>query len=153
MSPSLPSRGRVRLTRTRTRTSPAAASAAGDSASAPGDAGRYRHQPEVYLSAPGEEVLMQFGESLIIEELPEGTRVACPGVRRNAPSDPATMTRMVEHALDNPIGQPPLREKLRALKALKGNPKILMAFDDVSLPLPPMRSPAGAYTRSLQSST
>jgi hypothetical protein len=48
---------------------------------------------------------------------------------------------MVEHALDDPIGQPPLREKLRELKKLKKNPKILMAFDDVSIPLPPMRAP------------
>jgi nickel-dependent lactate racemase len=95
----------------------------------------------VYYSEPGEEVLMQFGEGMRIEELPEGTRVAYPGVRKNAPSDPKVMQQMVEHALDNPIGQPPLREKLRALKALKKNPKILMAFDDVSIPLPPMRAP------------
>ena len=84
---------------------------------------------------------MQFGESMRVEELPEGTRVAYPGVRANAPSDRKTMTAMVEHALDNPIGTAPLREKLRALKAKKDRPKILMAFDDVSIPLPPMRSP------------
>ena len=97
-------------------------------------ADRYEHPPEVYTSEAGEEVLMQFGEGMRIEELPEGTRVAYPGIRKNAPSDPKEMQRMVEHALDNPIGQPPLREKLRALKAEKKNPKILMAFDDVSIP-------------------
>lgn len=102
---------------------------------------RYEHPPEVYTSAPGEEVLMQFGESMRIEELPEGTRVAYPGVRKNAPSDPKEMRRMVEYALDNPVGQPPLREKLRALRRANEHPKIMMAFDDVSLPLPPMRSP------------
>ena len=84
---------------------------------------------------------MQFGESMRVEELPAGTRVAYPGVRANAPSDRATMTAMVEKALDDPIGQPPLREKIRKLVAEKERPKILMAFDDVSIPLPPMRSP------------
>ena len=67
--------------------------------------------------------------------------MAYPGVRANAPSDRATMTAMVEKALDDPIGQPPLREKIRKLVAEKERPKILMAFDDVSIPLPPMRSP------------
>lgn len=125
------------------RTRGAAAGAAWDTAASDGDGGerRYEHPPEVYHSAPGEVVLMQFGEGMRIEELPEGTRVAYPGVRKNAPSDPKEMQRMVEHALDNPIGQPPLREKLRSLLKLKKNPKILMAFDDVSIPLPPMRAP------------
>jgi len=51
-TPSLPSRGRVRLTRTRTTpaaadaAASAAASAAGSSDAGPADAGRYRHQPE-----------------------------------------------------------------------------------------------------------
>ena len=86
---------------------------------------------------------MQFGESMRIEELPEGTRVVYPGVRKNAPSSPSAMRAMVEAALDDPVGQPPLREKIRALVAAKGSTgaKILFAFDDVSLPLPPMRSP------------
>ena len=79
--------------------------------------------------------------SMRVEELPAGTRVAYPGVRANAPSDPKTMRAMVEHALDNPVGQPPLREKIRRLVKAKKRPKILFAFDDVSIPLPPMRSP------------
>lgn len=104
---------------------------------------RYEHPPETYRSAPGEKFLMQFGESMRIEELPEGTRVVYPGVRKNAPSSPSAMRAMVEAALDDPVGQPPLREKIRALVAEKGSTgaKILFAFDDVSLPLPPMRSP------------
>ena len=102
---------------------------------------KHIHPPAVYVSEPGEEVLMQFGESMRVEELPAGTRVAYPGVRANAPSDPKTMRAMVEHALDNPIGQPPLREKIRRLLKAKSRPKILFAFDDVSIPLPPMVSP------------
>ena len=102
---------------------------------------KHLHPPAVYVSEPGEEVLMQFGESMRVEELPEGTRVVYPGVRANASSDAKTMRAMVEHALDNPIGQPPLREKIRRLLKAKRRPKILFAFDDVSIPLPPMRSP------------
>lgn len=114
-----------------------------DAASVLPDETRARHMypPTTYFTKPGEEVLMQFGESMRIEELPTNTRVAYPGIRANAPSDPKTMRAMVEHALDNPIGQPPLREKIRTLLRKKENPKILFAFDDVSIPLPPMRSP------------
>ena len=140
-----PGRRGARL-RVATRTRGAAALDAsvidsGDGSNDPAPVSRHLHPPEVFYSEPGEEVLMQFGESMRVEELPEGTRVAYPGVRANAPSDRKTMTAMVEHALDNPIGTAPLREKLRALKAKKDRPKILMAFDDVSIPLPPMRSP------------
>ena len=116
-------------------------SSSSGASSPPSPASRYLHPPEVFTSEPGEKVLMQFGESMRVEELPAGTRVAYPGVRANAPSDRATMTAMVEKALDDPIGQPPLREKIRKLVAEKERPKILMAFDDVSIPLPPMRSP------------
>lgn len=140
-----PGRRGARL-RASTRTRGAAALDAsvidpGDGSNDPAPVSRHLHPPEVFYSEPGEEVLMQFGESMRVEELPEGTRVAYPGVRANAPSDRKTMTAMVERALDNPIGTAPLREKLRALKAKKDRPKILMAFDDVSIPLPPMRSP------------
>eukprot|EP00850_Spirogloea_muscicola_P010013 SM000057S18443 [mRNA] locus=s57:616797:622218:- [translate_table: standard] len=51
------------------------------------------------------------------------------------------MRAMVREALDNPVGSDPLRLKLQAIKAGKANPKVLMAFDDVSIPLPPMRRP------------
>eukprot|EP00793_Prasinoderma_coloniale_P000380 PRCOL_00005364-RA len=49
---------------------------------------------------------------------------------------------MIARAVDNPVGdQPPLRDKLRALKRDKDNPSVVFAFDDVSVPLPPMQSP------------
>ncbi|CAI5513031.1 unnamed protein product [Closterium sp. Naga37s-1] len=51
------------------------------------------------------------------------------------------MRAMVRHALDNPVGQPPLKERLQQIKQANPNPKILIAFDDVSVPLPPMRRP------------
>lgn len=51
------------------------------------------------------------------------------------------MRRMIRHAFDNAVNSPPLRKKLQDLKAKKDNPKIVFAFDDVSLPLPPMQEP------------
>lgn len=51
------------------------------------------------------------------------------------------MRRMIRHSFDNTINSPPLRQKLRELKAKKENPTVIFAFDDVSLPLPPMQSP------------
>ena len=51
---------------------------------------------------------------------------------------------MVQYALDHPVGENvlPLREKLRRCYEAKGSAgKIVMAFDDVSVPLPPMMSP------------
>ena len=64
---------------------------------------------------------MQFGESMRIEELPAGTRVVYPGVRKTAPSSPKEMRAMVERALDDPVGQPPLRDKIRDLVKAKGS--------------------------------
>ena len=83
---------------------------------------------------------MQFGESMRVEERPAGTRGLPRGPRERA-QRPEDHARLVEHALDNPVGQPPLREKIRRLVKAKKRPKILFAFDDVSIPLPPMRSP------------
>ena len=55
------------------------------------------------------------------------------------PSDRATMTAMVEKALDDPIGQPPLREKIRGWRRARA--PILGVAVGVSIPLPTMRSP------------
>jgi hypothetical protein len=68
-----------RRTSTRTRGAAAAADAAASASNDGVDLDRYLHPPEVYYSEPGEEVLMQFGEGMRIEELPAGTRVAYPG--------------------------------------------------------------------------
>lgn len=75
-------------------------------------------------------------------ELPEGTRFIYPGVRKDGVRDREKVYEMVKYALDNPIGDKPLKEKLRALVEAKGrSAKVVMAFDDVSVPLPPMMSP------------
>lgn len=48
---------------------------------------------------------------------------------------------MIRAAFDSPRGTAPLRDKLRSLKAKKASPSVVMAFDDVSVPLPPMQPP------------
>lgn len=118
-----------------------AAETAGSSRDWIGSSETHKYPPQIFYSNKGEKFLFQAGETMRIYELPEATRVIYPGVRKDGFTDPDKMRSMVQEALLNPIGQDPLPAKLRALKAAKGNPKILFAFDDVSIPLPPMRSP------------
>jgi Lactate racemase N-terminal domain len=79
-------------------------------------------------------ILFHHGESLRLEKLPAGrTRVLYPGEPLEALDDPEGAIR---HALDHPLGD---SQPLRAL--LRPGMKLTIAFDDVSLPLPPMRRP------------
>jgi lactate racemase len=79
-------------------------------------------------------ILFHHGESLRLERLPAGrSRVLYPG----EPLEPLEdVDASIRHALDNPLGD---SEPLRAL--LKPGMKLTIAFDDISLPLPPMRRP------------
>ena len=87
---------------------------------------------EVDRSTP--PILFHHGEGFRLEKLPAGrTRVLYPGEPLDALEDPDAAIR---HALDNPLGDSP---PLRAL--LKPGMKLTIAFDDISLPLPPMRRP------------
>jgi hypothetical protein len=79
-------------------------------------------------------ILFHHGESLRLEKLPAGrTRVLYPGEPLEALDDPEGAIR---HALDHPLGD---SEPLRAL--LRPGMKLTICFDDISLPLPPMRRP------------
>jgi lactate racemase len=79
-------------------------------------------------------ILFHHGESLRLEKLPAGrTRVLYPGEPLEALDDPEGAIR---HALDHPLGD---SEPLRAL--LQPGMKLTICFDDISLPLPPMRRP------------
>jgi len=79
-------------------------------------------------------ILFHHGESLRLEKLPSGrSRVLYPGEPLAALDDPEGAIRQ---ALDNPLGD---SEPLRAL--LHPGMKLTIAFDDISLPLPPMRRP------------
>jgi len=87
---------------------------------------------EVDKSTP--PILFHHGESLKLEKLPAGrSRVLYPGEPLDALDD---VDASIRHALDNPLGD---SEPLRAL--LRPGMKLTIAFDDISLPLPPMRKP------------
>jgi hypothetical protein len=73
------------------------------------------------------------GEGFRLEPLPVGSRVLYAPEPIPALEDPV---REIRRALENPLGgSPPLRDLLRP------GMRLVIAFDDVSLPLPPMRKP------------
>ena len=72
------------------------------------------------------------GESFRFERLPLGTRVIYPPPPMPAIED---MDGAIEEALENPMGADPLSAQL------KPGMKVTIAFDDISLPLPPMARP------------
>ena len=72
------------------------------------------------------------GESFRFERLPMGTRVIYPPPPQPAIED---MDGAIEEALENPMGADPLSAQL------KPGMKVTIAFDDISLPLPPMARP------------
>jgi len=80
----------------------------------------------------GEPFLFHSGEQFVWEGLPAGTRVIYPPPPLPGVEDVAGA---IEDALENPLGADPLSAQLRA------GMKLTIAFDDISLPLPPMRPP------------
>jgi hypothetical protein len=79
-------------------------------------------------------LVFHHGEGFRLEKLPAGrSRVLYPG-EPLAPLD--DVDGAIRDALDNPLGDSP---PLRAL--LKPGMKLTICFDDISLPLPPMRKP------------
>ncbi|HEV2361162.1 MAG TPA: lactate racemase domain-containing protein [Acidimicrobiales bacterium] len=86
---------------------------------------------EVDGSTP--DTLFWSGEGFGLERLPNGSRIIYPPEPVAALKDPDAAIR---HALENPAGDsPPLSALLHA------GMKLTIAFDDVSLPLPPMLPP------------
>ncbi|HMA46894.1 MAG TPA: lactate racemase domain-containing protein [Frankiaceae bacterium] len=77
-------------------------------------------------------LLVHQGEGLRLETFPLGTRVVYPP--ESLPGLP-DVDAAVAHALEHPDGSPPLRALLRP------GMRLTIAFDDISLPLPPMRTP------------
>ena len=86
---------------------------------------------EVDRSTP--PILMWHGESFRLERFPTGSRVVYPPEPLKPIEDPDAAIR---HALENPVGD---SAPLSAL--LRPGMRLTIAFDDVSLPLPPMRAP------------
>ncbi len=86
---------------------------------------------EVDRSTP--PTLFWHGERFSMEKLPVGSRVIYAPEPEAALEDPIGAIR---HALEHPLGDsPPLSARLTA------GMKLTIAFDDISLPLPPMRRP------------
>ncbi len=86
---------------------------------------------EVDRSTP--PTLFWHGEGFRLERLPTGSRIIYPPEPVEALADPDTAIR---EALLHPLGD---SEPLPAL--LRPGMRLTIAFDDISLPLPPMRSP------------
>src|SRR6266567_956182 len=74
-------------------------------------------------------VLFQFGEGVRLERLPLGARIVYP-------PDPLEPIAHAERAIKRALGKPLEDDPLKAL--LRRGMKLTIAFDDLSLPLPPM---------------
>jgi hypothetical protein len=82
-----------------------------------------------YIEKTDEKLLFHCGEQFIRESLPVGTRVIYPP----SPLTPIENTdQAIEDALENPVDADPLYAQLQP------GMKVTIAFDDLSLPLPPM---------------
>ncbi len=77
-------------------------------------------------------MLFNAGDGFHYEKLPEGTRVIYPPGPLDPISDPGVA---IERALLEPFDMEPLHDLLRP------SMKLTIAFDDLSLPLPPMQKP------------
>ena len=72
------------------------------------------------------------GEDLLVEDLPVGTKVIYP---KPPIAGLANVKAAIRWAINHPEGCEPLHAKLRP------GMKVTVALDDISLPLPPMRTP------------
>src|SRR3954469_9170316 len=85
---------------------------------------------EVHAKSP--PTLFHSGESFRLERLPVGSRIVYPPPPLPGLTD---VEAAIAAALDSPLGMDPLDALLRP------GMKLTIAFDDISLPLPPMRGP------------
>lgn len=85
-----------------------------------------------YVEDKKQKFVFHFGPGFRYESLPVGTRVIYPPPP--LPGIP-NLAETIDEAIENPIGSEPLSSLLRP------GMRVTIAFDDVSLPLPPMKSP------------
>ncbi len=85
---------------------------------------------EVTESSP--PTLFHAGESFRLERLPVGSRIVYPPPPLKGYADPGAA---IAAALDSPLGRDPLDTLLRP------GMRLTIAFDDISVPLPQMRTP------------
>lgn len=87
---------------------------------------------QVHFTLPGERLLFHYAERFLFQEVPAGTRV----VYAPPPLPPIENVKAAAlQAIENPHGRPPLSA------LLKPGMKVTIAFDDLSIPLPPMKRP------------
>src|ERR1700682_6145670 len=93
----------------------------------------YDEDSQVVIQDKRSPPRMLFSDTeILLEELPLGTRVVFP----NPPIEPlANWRAAIRWAINHPEGTDPLHAKLRP------GMKVVIAIDDISLPLPPMRTP------------
>ena len=86
----------------------------------------------LHLTSRGEKLRFHYGDRLRWEEVPEGARV----IYAPDPLPPITDLRAaVDQAIENPLGCDPLSAQLRP------DMKLTIAFDDLSVPIPPIPEP------------
>ena len=86
----------------------------------------------VYLDKNSAPRVMFSGDQLIEVDLPVGTRCIYPKPPVEGLKD---VDAAIRYAINHPFGSEPLYAKLRP------GMKVVIAVDDISLPLPPMRRP------------
>ena len=93
----------------------------------------YDEDSQVVIQDKRSPPRMLFSDTeVLLEEVPVGTRVIFP----NPPIEPLANARAaIRWAINHPEGCDPLHAQLRP------GMKVLIAIDDISLPLPPMRTP------------
>jgi hypothetical protein len=90
------------------------------------------HESIVYIDRDSAPRIMPSGEDFILEDLPIGTRVLYPNPSiQGLPNREAA----IRYALNHPHDTEPLYAQLQP------GMKVTIAVDDISLPLPPMRTP------------
>ena len=93
----------------------------------------YDQDSQVVIQDKRSPPRMLFSDTqVLLEEVPVGTRVIFP----NPPIEPLANARAaIRWAINHPEGTDPLHAQLRP------GMKVVIAIDDISLPLPPMRTP------------
>ena len=90
------------------------------------------HESVVYIDRDSAPRIISTGMEFILEDLPVGTRVIYP----NAPvKGLANREAAIRYALNHPHDCDPLYAQLEP------GMKVTIAIDDISMPLPPMRTP------------
>lgn len=85
-----------------------------------------------YVKGDNEKFIFFYGNGFQIDTLPKGTRIIYPPNPIKKIQNPR---KAIENAIEHPLNSKPLSSLLR-----KGM-KVTIAFDDLSLPLPPMKKP------------